>query len=212
MDIVIYLFDGITALDAVGPYEVLTRLPGATARFVGDSVGLARTDNGALALHCDVARADVERADILLMPGGFGTRRLEKDDDLLDWVRRIDGTTKATLSVCTGSMVLAAAGLLEGRRATTHWASLERLAEYGAAPAQERVVRDGRYTTAAGVSAGIDMALRFVADEAGADLAKEIQLGIEYDPDPPFDCGSVAKAPPEITQAIRDRFRARTES
>ncbi|MEM8709833.1 MAG: DJ-1/PfpI family protein [Planctomycetota bacterium] len=212
MDIVIYLFDGITALDAVGPYEVLTRLPGATARFVGDSVGPARTDNGALALHCDVARSEIDGADILLMPGGFGTRRLEQDLDLLDWVRRIDATAKSTLSVCTGSMVLAAAGLLEGRRATTHWASLERLAEYGATPTQERTVRDGKYTTAAGVSAGIDMALRFVAEEAGADLAREIQLGIEYDPDPPFDCGSVTKAPPEIVQAIRDRFRLRTES
>lgn len=206
MDIAIYLFDGITALDAVGPYEVLARLPDARVRFVGESVGPARTDNGALALMCDVARDEVDRADILLVPGGFGTRPLESDRGVLDWIRAIDETTTTTMSVCTGAMLLAAAGLLEGREATTHWASLERLAEYGAVPTSRRVVTTGKYVTAAGVSSGIDMALRYAADMHGDELAMTLQLGIEYDPDPPFDCGSVHKAPPEIEQAIRRRF------
>ncbi|MDG1051010.1 MAG: DJ-1/PfpI family protein [Planctomycetota bacterium] len=207
MDIVIYLFDGITALDAIGPYEVLTRLPGARVRFVGPERGTARTDNGALALVCDAGRHEIERADILLMPGGFGTRRLEHDAGLLEWVQRIDRTTSTTMSVCTGAMVLAAAGLLEGREATTHWVSLERLSEYGAIPRAQRVVTSGKYLTAAGVSAGIDMALEFAARTAGAELAMSVQLGIEYDPAPPFDCGSVQKAPPEIVESIRARFR-----
>ncbi|MEM6675233.1 MAG: DJ-1/PfpI family protein [Planctomycetota bacterium] len=210
MDIVIYLFEGITALDAVGPYEVLTRLPDARVRFVGDEVGLARTDNGALALACDVARRDVDRADVLLVPGGFGTRRLESDESVLEWIRAVDATTQTTMSVCTGSMVLAAAGLLRERPATTHWASLERLAEYGAVPTSERVVTSDKYVTAAGVSSGIDMALRYAVRTAGEELAMTVQLGIEYDPDPPFDCGSVDKAPPEIVQAILDRFAERS--
>ncbi len=209
MDIAIYLFDGITALDAVGPYEVLARLPDARVRFVGETVGPARTDNGALALMCDVARSDVERADLLLIPGGFGTRGLEGDEPVLDWIRSMDETTTTTMSVCTGSMLLAAAGLLEGREATTHWASLERLAEYAAIPTSRRVVTSGKYVTAAGVSSGIDMALRYAADVFGDELAMTLQLGIEYDPDPPFDCGSVGKAPPAIEQAIRQRFAER---
>lgn len=210
MEIVIYLFDGITALDAVGPYEVLTRLPGARVRFVGPERGTARTDNGALALVCDAGRDEIERADVLLIPGGFGTRRLEQDAELLEWIRRIDQTTSTTMSVCTGALVLAAAGLLEGREATTHWVSLERLAEYGAVPQQRRVVTSGKYLTAAGVSAGIDMALEFAAMTGGDELAMTLQLGIEYDPSPPFDCGSVQKAPPEIAEAIRARFRERS--
>ena len=209
MDIVIYLFDGITALDAVGPYEVLTRLPGARVRFVGPERGTARTDNGALAMVCDAGRDEIERADVLLMPGGFGTRGLEGDEALLKWIRRIDRTTTTTMSVCTGAMVLAAAGLLEGREATTHWISLERLAEYGAIPTEQRVVTSGKYLTAAGVSAGIDMALEFAARVAGDELAMSVQLGIEYDPSPPFDCGSVRKAPPAVVESIRARFRER---
>ena len=209
MDIVIYLFDGITALDAVGPYEILTRLPGANVRFVGPERGTARTDNGALAMVCDAGRDEIERADVLLMPGGFGTRRLESDAGLLEWVRRIDRTTSTTMSVCTGAMVLAAAGLLEGREATTHWVSLERLTEYGAIPTERRAVTSGKYITAAGVSAGIDMALDFAARTAGDELAMTLQLSIEYDPAPPFDCGSVRKAPPAIVESIRARFRDR---
>ena len=209
MDIVIYLFDGITALDAVGPYEVLTRLPGARVRFVGPERGTARTDNGALAMVCDAGRDEIERADVLLMPGGFGTRGLEGDEELLEWIRRIDRTTTTTMSVCTGAMVLAAAGLLKGREATTHWISLERLAEYGAIPTEQRVVTSGKYLTAAGVSAGIDMALEFAARVAGDELAMSVQLGLEDDPSPPFDCGSVRKAPPAVVESIRARFRER---
>ncbi len=209
MDIVIYLFDGITALDAVGPYEVLTRLPGARVRFVGPERGTARTDNGALAMVCDAGRDEIERADVLLMPGGFGTRGLEGDGELHEWIRRIDRTTTTTMSVCTGAMVLAAAGLLDGHEATTHWISLERLAEYGAIPTEQRVVTSGKYITAAGVSAGIDMALEFAARVAGDELAMSVQLGIEYDPSPPFDCGSVRKAPPAVVESIRARFKSR---
>jgi transcriptional regulator GlxA family with amidase domain len=208
MDIVVFVFDRLTALDAVGPYESLSRLPGARVRFVGKTVGPMRTDNGMLALHADEAIADVDRADLLLVPGGWGTRTLEKDEEVLDWVRRIDATTTRTTSVCTGSLVLGAAGLLEGKRATSHWAILPRLTEYGAEPVSERIVRDGKTITAAGVSAGIDMGLSIVAELAGPELAQAVQLGIEYDPQPPFDVGSVEKAPPKLVEVLRARMRA----
>ena len=203
MDIVCYVFDGITALDIVGPYEVLARLPGATTRFVGEHAGPVRTDNQILGLVADHARADVTSADILVMPGGFATRNLEHDTALLDWIRAIDAGSTWTTSVCTGSMLLAAAGLLEGKEATTHWASLERLAEYGAIPTTQRVVEQGKYVTAAGVSSGIDMALTLVARIAGDDVARAIQLSIEYDPQPPFDSGSLAKAPKAVVDLVR---------
>jgi len=202
MDIVCYVFDGITALDIVGPYEVLARLPGARTRFVGEKEGPIRTDNQILGIVADDARADVTEADILVMPGGFATRSLERDAALLEWIRAIDATSTWTTSACTGSMLLAAAGLLEGRRATTHWASLERLREYGAEPASERVVEQGKYVTAAGVSSGIDMALTLAGRIAGPDVAQAIQLSIEYDPQPPFDAGSVAKAPAPIVELV----------
>jgi len=203
MDIVCYVFDGITALDIVGPYEVLARLPGATTRFVGEHAGPVRTDNQILGLVADHARADVTSADILVMPGGFATRNLEHDTALLDWIRAIDAGSTWTTSVCTGSMLLAAAGLLEGKEATTHWASLERLAEYGAIPTTQRVVEQGKYVTAAGVSSGIDMALTLMARIAGDDVARAIQLSIEYDPQPPFDSGSLAKAPKAVVDLVR---------
>jgi transcriptional regulator GlxA family with amidase domain len=206
------VFEGITALDIVGPYEVLARLPGATTRFVGEHAGPVRTDNQVLGLVADYARADVTAADVLVMPGGFSTRNLEHDAGLLEWIRAIDAGSTWTTSVCTGSMLLAAAGLLEGKRATTHWSSLERLREYGAEPTSERVVEQGKYVTAAGVSAGIDMALTLVNRIAGADIAQAIQLSIEYDPQPPFDAGSVAKAPKPVvelvTAVLEERQRA----
>jgi putative intracellular protease/amidase len=202
MDIVCYVFDGITALDVVGPYEVLARLPGARTRFVGEHAGAIRTDNQVLGLVADYARADVADADILVMPGGFATRNLEHDAALLEWIRAIDAGSTWTTSVCTGSMLLAAAGLLEGKRATTHWSCLERLREYGAEPTSERVVEQGKYVTAAGVSSGIDMALTLVHRVAGPEVAQAIQLSIEYDPQPPFDAGSVAKAPAAIVELV----------
>jgi putative intracellular protease/amidase len=209
MEIVCLLFDGITALDIVGPYEVLHRLPEAATKFVAKGAGAVRTDSGSLALVADHATEEIDRADVLVVPGGFATRALEHDEALLAWIRAVDATTTWTTSVCTGAMLLAAAGLLDGKRATTHWASLDRLKEYGAIPVTERVVVQGKYVTAAGVSSGIDMALTLAAKIAGDDYAQGIQLGIEYDPQPPFDAGSVAKAPPSIVQFLTEMYAAR---
>lgn len=203
MDITILLFDGVTALDAIGPYEVLSRLPGAATTFVGERPGVYRTETGALGLQADGAYRDVARTDVLLVPGGFGTRALMHDEDVLAWVRSLHETTTWTTSVCTGSLVLGAAGLLTGLQATTHWAVLDALAGLGATPTSRRVVEQGKIVTAAGVSAGIDMALTLAARIAGEDVAKAIQLGIEYDPQPPFDCGSPDKASPEARDLIR---------
>ncbi len=204
MDIVFLLFDGFTALDAVGPYEVLSRLPGATVRFVAAEVGEVRTDNGFLGVQADGRCDDVERCDILVVPGGKGTRALEADAATHEWIRKMDETTTWTISVCTGSMILAAAGLLEGKAATTHWSRLSELADHGAEPTEARYVFAAeRIATAAGVSAGIDLALALVARIGGEDLARAIQLGIEYDPAPPFDGGSVAKTPEPVLAKVR---------
>ena len=203
MKIAILIFDKLTALDAVGPYEVLSRLPGAELVFVAKQAGAKRTDTGALALTADASIAELTDPDVLLIPGGEGNRPLLADETVLDWVRTADAGSTWTTSVCTGSLVLGAAGILEGRRATSHWAHLERLADYGATPVSERVVIDGKLVTAAGVSAGIDMALTLAAEIAGEQVAQAIQLGIEYDPNPPFDAGSPQKAPEELVDLIR---------
>lgn len=209
MQIVALIFERITALDVVGPYEVLSRLPGATVTFVGPHAGPVATDNGFLRLVADASIDEVTRADLLLVPGGHGTRALVEDARVVEWVRAIDRTTTYTTSVCTGALVLGAAGILRGKRATTHWAMVERLADYGAIPTDARVVDEGRVITAAGVSSGIDMALALAATIAGPELAQAIQLGIEYDPQPPFDAGSVHKAPPAILAAVRARLASR---
>jgi putative intracellular protease/amidase len=206
VDIVCLLFDGITALDIVGPYEVLQRLPDADVRFVARSKGEIRTDNKFLALVADYSLLEVTSADVLVVPGGFATRALENDEPLLEWIRAVDTTTTWTTSVCTGSMLLAAAGLLAGKEATSHWASLDRLAQYGAIPTGRRVVEQGKIVTAAGVSAGIDMGLTLAARIAGDEFAQGIQLGIEYDPQPPFDAGSVAKAPASVVEFLSARY------
>ena len=198
MQIAILLYDGMTALDAIGPYDVLRQLPGAEVIFVGNTAGVKRTEEQPLGLVADRAIAEVPRADILVVPGGFGQELAMRDRPTLDWIRTIHGTTTWTTSVCTGALILAAAGLLKGLKATTHWASLERLRDFGAEPVAERVVEQGKIMTAAGVSAGIDMALTLAARLVGEDAAKAIQLGIEYDPQPPFDSGSVAKASPSV--------------
>ncbi len=209
MKIVFFVFDRLTALDAVGPYEVLARLPGAEVVFAGPARGPVRTDNGCLALMADESIDAIDRADVLVVPGGFGTRTLETDARVLAWVRAIDATTQITASVCTGALVLGAAGVLAGRRANTHWAVRPRLAEFGAIPVAERIVRDGKYASAAGVSAGIDLALALAAELCGREVAQAIQLGIEYDPAPPLDAGSPEKAPPAIREAVLARVRAR---
>ena len=200
MDIVCFIFDRLTALDVVGPYDVLQRLPGAKVTFVGTAAGPVRTENGMLGLVADASIDDVRSADVLVVPGGIGTRALLHEDAVTEWVRAVDATTTWTTSVCTGSLVLGAAGLLDGKRATTHWAVLDMLRDFGATPVSERVVKEGKILTAAGVSSGIDMALRLASYIAGDEVAQAIQLGIEYDPQPPFDTGSVAKAPDHIRE------------
>ncbi len=208
LSIAIPIFDGITALDAVGPYEVLSRLPDAHIMFIASTTGPKRTENRMLALAADATLTDLSDPDVVVVPGGIGTRELLRDEELLDWIKTAHETSRWTTSVCTGSLLLAAAGILDGLQATTHWTVLEKLREFGATPVSQRVVEQGKVITAAGVSAGIDMALTLAGRIAGDDYAQAIQLGIEYDPQPPFDSGSVAKARPEVVETVR-RERAR---
>jgi transcriptional regulator GlxA family with amidase domain len=202
VQIAILIFDKLTALDAIGPYEVLRSVPGWEVKFVAPAKGEVRTDSGALGLSADYSLDEVTEADIVLVPGGEGNRPLMTDEAVLSWLRDIDQSAKWTTSVCTGSLVLGAAGLLEGKRATCHWLFLDRLREFGADPVGGRFVQDGKFITAAGVSAGIDMALHLVGQEVGPEVAQAVQLGIEYDPQPPFDAGSPAKAPAPIVEAV----------
>jgi len=207
MKIAIVLYDRLTALDAIGPYEVLSRLPGAGLSFVAAEAGPVRTDNGMLTLLAEHSLAELPDPDIVLVPGGPGEVAARAGGEVLDWLRAVDVTSSWTTSVCTGSLILASAGLLEGRTATTHWLAMAELGRLGARPSPERVVFDGKYVTGAGVSAGIDMALRLVERIAGPELAQAIQLGIEYDPQPPFDAGSPAKAPAEIVALVERASR-----
>jgi transcriptional regulator GlxA family with amidase domain len=203
MQIAILVFDKLTALDAIGPYEVLSRVPGTELVMVGPDAGPIRTDTGKLGLNADAAIEDVPEPDVFLIPGGEGNRPLMKDERVLDWIRHAHEHSTWTTSVCTGALVLGAAGVLEGKRATTHWAYREALTEFGADPVAERFVEDGKVITAAGVAAGIDMALLLVARMFDENVAKAVQLGIEYDPDPPFDSGSPEKAAPQLVELIR---------
>ena len=202
MKIAILIFDKLTALDAVGPYEVLRSVPGWEVHFVAATKGEKRTDSGSLGITADRSLEELTDPDIVLVPGGAGNRPLLEDEQVLDWLREVDNGTTWTTSVCTGSLVLGAAGLLEGKRATGHWLYLEPLRAYGADPVGGRFVEDGKTITAAGVSAGIDMALHLVGREAGPEVAQAVQLAIEYDPQPPFDAGSPAKAPAEIRDLV----------
>jgi transcriptional regulator GlxA family with amidase domain len=202
MDIAILIFDKLAALDAVGPYEVMRNVPGWEVRTVAEAKGEVRTEDGSLALVADHSLEEVGEPDLLLVPGGRGTRALLHDEALLQWLRDVDRTTRWTTSVCTGSLLLGAAGLLDGKRATSNWLLLDVLRRFGADPVGGRFVEDGKIVTAAGVTAGIDMALHLVAQEAGKEVAQAVQLGIEYDPDPPFDCGSPQKAPAEIVELV----------
>ncbi len=203
MEIAILIYDKLAALDAVGPYEVMRNVPGWEVRFVAKEKGDTRTEDGSLGLVADHSLDQVRAADIVLVPGGRGSRPLMHDEGLLQWLRDVDRTTRWTTSVCTGSLLLGAAGLLEGKRATGNWLVLEALRQFGADPVGGRWVEDGKIVTAAGVTAGIDMALHLVGVEAGPEVAQAVQLGIEYDPDPPFDSGSPEKAPPEIVELVR---------
>jgi putative intracellular protease/amidase len=204
MQIAIPLYDRFTALDAVGPYEVLSRLPGAELTFVGFETGPVRTDNARLAMHVDALLEDVPNPEVIVVPGGWGTRALLDDERMLSWIRTAHETSQWTTSVCTGSLLLGAAGVLEGLEATSHWLEVPALEVYGAHPTERRVVEQGKVITAAGVSSGIDMGLALAAKIAGEEFAKTIQLLIEYDPQPPFDSGSTAKADPETVERIRE--------
>jgi transcriptional regulator GlxA family with amidase domain len=207
MDIAIVLYDRFTALDAIGPYEVLSRVPGAKLAFVAAEAGPVTTDNGMLTVMAERSLAEAERPDIVVVPGGPGEVTARAGGAVIEWLRRADETSQWTTSVCTGSLILAAAGLLDGKRATSHWLAYDELRRLGAEPVSERVVFEGKTVTAAGVSAGIDMGLALVEAIAGRQVAEAIQLGIEYDPQPPFDAGSPAKAPEEIVELLRSRSR-----
>ncbi len=207
MQIAIVLFEHFTALDAVGPYEVLSRIPGATVHMTGAEKSTTRTDTGMLGIQVDTTYAEIPQPDVLVVPGGIGQRAHREGSALREWLLEADRHSTWTTSVCTGSLVLASAGLLVGRRATSHWLARTELAAYGAVPSDDRVVFDGKYVTAAGVSAGMDMALTLVARAFGDELAQAIQLGIEYDPQPPFDTGSPDRAPEwavELLGSVRD--------
>jgi transcriptional regulator GlxA family with amidase domain len=209
MRIAILLFEKLAAQDAVGPYEAFRCVPGWEVELVGLRAGEVRAEGG-LGLSVDRTLSETAEADLVLVPGGRGTDALLDDEGLLSWLREIDGTTKWTTSVCTGSLLLGAAGLLEGKRATSNWLALDELPKYGADPVGGRWVEDGKTVTAAGVTAGIDMALHLISREAGPEVAQAVQLGIEYDPDPPFDSGSPQKAAPEIVELVTaaSRFQA----
>lgn len=196
------LFDKLAPLDAVGPFEVMRNVPGWKVRMVAKEKGEVRDEGGSLGLIADCTLDEVSEPDIVLVPGGVGNRPLLEDETVLQWLRDVDRTTKWTTSVCTGSLVLGAAGLLRGKRATSNWLWLDALRDYGADPVGGRWVEDGKVLTAAGVTAGIDMALHLVAQEVGPEIAQAVQLGIEYDPDPPFDSGSPEKAPAEIVELV----------
>lgn len=202
------LFPDLTQLDLTGPYEVLARMPGAELHLLWKAVEPVRADSG-IALLPTTAFADCPRLDMVCVPGGPGVNPLMADGETLDFLRRVAGEARYVTSVCTGALVLGAAGLLRGRRATTHWMSLDLLRELGAEPVEARVVIDGGVITGGGVTAGIDFALRVVVELRGAAAAQAIQLMIEYDPQPPLDAGSPRRAPPQVVERVREGGAAR---
>jgi transcriptional regulator GlxA family with amidase domain len=207
MQIAIPLFDRFAPLDAVGPYQVLAALPGAEIIFVAERTRGVSDSSGSLTLQADAAYADVPHPDVILVPGGFGVDDHLAPGPLQNWLLAADQTSTWTTSVCTGALILAAAGLLTGREATTNWQAHDELARLGVKARKERYVFDGKYATAAGVSAGIDMALALAGRIGGDELAQRLQLAIEYDPQPPHNAGSPTTAPPEIVAALRARSR-----
>lgn len=202
MRIVFFLYDGFTVLDAVGPFETLSRLPGAEVTFVAKQAGMVANDNQLIDIYAPLSIDEVDSADILVVPGGFADEAVRNDPHQMDWIRKISQTTQVNASICTGSLIFAAAGLLTDKKATTHWARYDVLESYGAIPVAERWVDHGDIITAAGVSAGIDMGLHLSAKLAGEDYAKALQLAIEYAPEPPFQSGRVSDAAPEIVELV----------
>jgi transcriptional regulator GlxA family with amidase domain len=207
MQIAFLIYEGLTALDIVGPYEVFNQIPDVDVRFVAKHPGSIRVDSGAFSIGVDHELADVSQPDVFVVPGGVaGTFAAAKDPEILNWVRKAHAGSRYSTSVCTGSLILGAAGLLKDSNATTHWAAKAFLEQTGATYTEERVVAAGKIITAAGVSAGIDMALYVMGKLVGPDLAKLAQLCIEYDPEPPFDAGSPAKAGDAIVQRALEEF------
>jgi len=212
MEIVIYLYNGITALDAVGPYEVLSRLPDANVKFVGETKGIIVSDSHFLKLVADYEISEIEKADILLIPGSvIGFIREARKENVKDWIRKIHQTTQWTVSVCTGSILLASTGVLEGLKASSHWAVIHLLKDYGAIPALERFVREGKIITSQGVSAGIDMGLYLASQIVGVEHAKAYQLMIEYFPQPPLNYRSMEETSAETKSLARKLTEARVK-
>jgi transcriptional regulator GlxA family with amidase domain len=211
MQLAIPLYPRMTALDAIGPYEVLQRIPSIDVVFLGAERGEIRTENGMLGLTVDATYAEVTAPDLVLVPGGVGSRALLDGDPILDWLRAVHPGTTFTTSVCTGSLLLAAAGLLDGLTATTHWSVLGALADLGAEPVTQRIVEHlpERIITAAGVSAGIDMAIRLAELLVGEVAAQAAQVGVEYDPQPPFDAGHPSRVSAEVMEQVREHARLR---
>jgi transcriptional regulator GlxA family with amidase domain len=209
MQVAYLLYDRFTALDVTGPHDVFNSVPGNETIFVAENAGPIRNESDTLSLIADASLDEVQSPDIVVVPGGFGNRVLLEHEPLHDWIRTVHETTTWTTSVCTGSLLLAAAGLLDGVPATTHWLARDLLAELGAKPVPDRVVEEGKIVTAAGVSSGIDMALHLVREINGKEVAQAVQLGIEYDPQPPVDAGSPEKAPQPIVELVTATFQAR---
>lgn len=204
------LFEGIDQIDLTGPFEVLARIPNATYRIYGKTAEPVRDVKG-LVLTPDAAIAEAPQLDVLHVPGGFGQESLMEDEVVLAWLRAQAAGAKSAFSVCTGALLCGAAGLLKGRRATTHWASFDLLPFFGAIPVDQRVVLDGSWVFAAGVTAGIDGALRLAAELRGEDVAKAIQLYMAYAPEPPFDAGTPERAPPAVLEQARASVATITE-
>jgi len=208
METAVLLFDDVNALDVVGPCEVLSKIPDMVIKYVATEPGPKKTDTQ-LKLTADYSISEILKSDIILIPGGQGIKSIIENEKIINWIRQIHKDTTWTASVCTGAMVLAIAGILRGLKATTHWVKLPCLEDFGAKPQKERVVIDGKVITSAGVSAGIDMALTLANLIAGETTAKAIQLAIEYDPAPPFNCGSPDKAPRDIFKLVVQKIENR---
>jgi transcriptional regulator GlxA family with amidase domain len=211
MQVAYLLYDRFTALDIVGPHDVLNSVPGTESIFVAETAGPVRNESDTLSMVADASLAEVPSPDVVVVPGGYGTRALLEHEPILGWLRSTHETGTWTTSVCTGSLLLAAAGLLDGTPATTHWLARDLLRELGAEPLPDRVVRQGKIVTAAGVSSGIDMALELVQLMHGDEVAQAVQLGIEYDPQPPLDAGSPEKAPQPVVEIVTAAFRAQDD-
>ncbi len=214
MQLAIVLYQGMTTLDAIGPYEVLRFLPDVDLRFVSHEPGPIMTDSGVLALGATHSFAETPEPDMILLPGSMAdTATAMADEELVGWIKKVHPGTTWTLSVCTGALILAAAGVLDGHPATTHWAAQSALGPFGVdARREDRIVRSGKIVTAAGVSAGIDLALWLYGEIVGREEAEIIQLSIEYDPQPPFDAGHPGKASREVFKKARKEMLIRARN